>query len=385
MGKYERKRKVSVVRILVTLLLSVIAIPLTVLALGWGLFHVGVPGSTTQSEGGNLAVMDRFDMYVTNKISYALEGVLSIEKVYWLNDEDQIAPEPDQDRFHKSTNPAELQSFLEEARTTLGVENTLFSTETQIYSGSDITYYLDETIMVITWKELIDGTVYTLSEVKIAHPSQFRRFLADGVYGSDKQYSTTEMATTVNAVTASSGDFYKFRPYGIKVYNGEVMQVNSVVDTCFITEDGDFLFSYRWEITDKETAQKFVDENNVRFSLAFGPVLVDNYQCIPIPSNYTLGEVEHHYPRAAICKMGELHYLMVAANQDPDRGLERVPTMEDFGKQLQAFGAEKAYALDGGQTAVIVTNDQLINRPSYGRQRLISDIIYFATAVPNGG
>ena len=52
---------------------------------------------------------------------------------------------------------------------------------------------------------------------------------------------------------------------------------------------------------------------------------------------------------------------------------------------LQGFGAEKAYALDGGQTAVIVTNDQLINRPSYGYQRMISDIIYFATAIPDGG
>jgi len=62
-----------------------------------------------------------------------------------------------------------------------------------------------------------------------------------------------------------------------------------------------------------------------------------------------------------------------------------VPSMAEFGIQLHAFGAEKAYALDGGQTAVIVTNDTLINRPSYGRQRQISDIIYFATALRDGG
>ena len=41
-----------------------------------------------------------------------------------------------------------------------------------------------------------------------------------------------------------------------------------------------------------------------------------------------------------------------------------------------------AYALDGGQTAAIVMNDQLINKVSYGAQRKISDIIYFATAIP---
>jgi exopolysaccharide biosynthesis protein len=44
-----------------------------------------------------------------------------------------------------------------------------------------------------------------------------------------------------------------------------------------------------------------------------------------------------------------------------------------------------AYCLDGGQTATIVLNDQLVNRPAFGTQRQISDIIYFATAVPDGG
>ena len=82
---------------------------------------------------------------------------------------------------------------------------------------------------------------------------------------------------------------------------------------------------------------------------------------------------------------GELHYLMVAANQDPDKNIYNVPNMTEFGLRLESFGVDKAYALDGGQTAVIVTNDQLINRPSYGYQRMISDIIYFATAIPDGG
>lgn len=385
MGKYNRRKRVSPWYILLTILLAIPAGWLTANFLGWGVLHVGVPGSTSQAEPMQLGALDRFDMQMTNKISSALEGVLSIEKVYWLNDHDQIAPEPDQDKFGTTSDPATMQGFLDEAKELLGVEDTLFSTETKLYSGTQVTYYLDETIMVITWQELIGGGVYTLSEVKIAHPSQFRRFLADGVYGSDKQYTTTQMATSVNAVTASSGDFYKFRPTGIKVYDGQVMHFNNSIDTLFITENGDFLFSYRRELADKAAAQKFCDENKVRFSLAFGPVLVEDSQCVPIPASYGLGEVNDYYPRAAIAKMpGELHYLLVAANQDPDRGYERVPNMTQFSQQLQAFGAVQAYALDGGQTAVIVTNDKLINRPSYGRQRQISDIIYFATAIPDG-
>ena len=388
MGKFERKhtRRFSPLRFLLTLAVSIPALILTVKILQWSAVNLGVPDNSTGASSSQLGIMDRFDMRMTNEISSALDGVLSIEKVYWLNDDDQIAPEPDQEKYSTTTDPSTMQEFLDRAKELLGVEDTLFQVDTKLYTGSEITCYLDETIMVITWKELIDGSVYTLSEVKIAHPSQFRRFLADGVYGSDKQYTTTHMAATVNAVTASSGDFYKFRPYGIKVYDGQVMHVNSKVDTLFVTDTGDFLFAYAGEITDRETAQAFVDEHNVRFSLAFGPVLVDDSQRVPMPDYYAAGEIHDNYPRAAIAKMpGELHYLMVVANQDPDRGVFPVPDMTQFSIRLEAMGVEQAYALDGGQTAVIATNDKLINRPSYGHQRLISDIIYFATAIPNGG
>ena len=382
-GRYLKKDpKPSVIAVILTVVLSVVSLAATPALLLWGLLNVGVPGNTVQTAGSDLAVMDIYDMRMTNEISNALDGVLAIEKVYWLNDENPIAPEPNQDNFHKTQNPADLEGFLAEAKEVLGVENTLFSTDVTLMPGSKITYYLDETIMVITWKQVIHGSIYTMSEVKIAHPSQFRRILADGVYGSDKQYMTTQMATTVNAVTASSGDFYKFRPYGITVYNGQVQRVDSRVDTCFINEDGDLLMVRRGQIKTKEEAEQFVKENNVRFSLAFGPILIDNSQLVPV-GVYPLGEVEDRYPRAALCKMGDLHYLLVASNQEA--GYDNVPNIDTFAKQLLSFGCQQAYTLDGGQTAVIVTNDELINRPSYGYQRLISDIIYFGTAIPDGG
>ena len=61
-----------------------------------------------------------------------------------------------------------------------------------------------------------------------------------------------------------------------------------------------------------------------------------------------------------------------------------MPTLRTFADVVHSFGCEKAYALDGGQTAIIVMNDQMVSIPSYGNQRMVSDIIYFATAVPNG-
>ena len=345
---------------------------------------VGNPGTSAQVSAGVIGVMDKYDMFMTNTISDSLDGILSIEKSYWLNDDDLVAPEPNQDRYGTCTEPAQMAPILEQAADLIQDDNLYFDPETTVLEpGKDIMYYHDETILAITWKEAHDNSMYTYSEVFIAHPSQFRRFLAGGEYGSEKQFVTTEMAASVNAVVASSGDFYRFRNYGTIVYDGQVQRIRSEnVDTCFIDDQGDLIFNYRGEITDINEAQHFVDDNNIRFSLAFGPILVDDgVRCEP--SNYYLGEVTDPFPRAALCQMGKLHYLLIVANSEGSRVY--TPDIYGFARHVVATGCEKAYTLDGGQTAVIAMNDQLINSVHFGYQRKISDIIYFATAVPNGG
>lgn len=345
--------------------------------------NVGNPGTSARTAAANPAIMDRFDMFVTNQVSDALDGVLSVKKTYWLSDDTQVAPEPDQSCYGEAADPAELQWLLDEAADLLDGQELYFSTETELFTGSKVQYYLDETILAITWKEVHQNCVYTFSEVKLGHPSQFRRHLAGGEYGAEKQFTTTEMASSVNAVVASSGDFYRFRDFGIIVYDGVARRVEGTyAETCYIDTNGDMHFTYAGEILDLETAQAYVDEKNIAFSLAFGPVLVDDYEIVE-HTWYGVGEIRDKYARAALCQMDALHYIVATANTEgPHQG---IPTVATFTKYIAATGCRFAYCLDGGQTAVIVMNDQLINRPVYGEQRKISDIIYFATAVPNGG
>ena len=303
-----------------------------------------------------------------------------VRPVYTLNDSDLVAPEPDQSRFGETEDPATMGEFLKQVQKVHGWQPGYFTTEVQIFSGSKVMYYLDDTIAAITWKEVHDGSVYTFSEVKIAHPSQFRRFLADGMYGSDKQYTTTEMAESVNAVVASSGDFHRFRSFGICVYEGQVKKVEGTyAETCYIDDKGDLLFTYGGDLLTTAKAQEFVDANSIRFSLCFGPILVDDYEVVD-HTWYGVGEITEGYARAALCQMGELHYIVATANTEGPN--QEIPTVRMFQKNIAATGCRMAYCLDGGQTAAIVMNDQLINRPVYGTQRKISDIIYFATAIP---
>ena len=57
--------------------------------------------------------------------------------------------------------------------------------------------------------------------------------------------------------------------------------------------------------------------------------------------------------------------------------------MVNFANEIQKKGVRLGYALDGGQTGAIMFNKKLFSKPYNGKTRAISDIIYFATAVPD--
>lgn len=331
-----------------------------------------------EPEEGCGTALDRFDMDMTNVLSDALEGILSIEKVYWLHDEDLVAPKPDPEKYGETADPRDLEAVIREADSLLDGAELIFKTDAQIMEDSVITYYLDETILCITWQHTVGKAVYTCSEVKISHPSQFRRFLSDGIFASGKLYKATEMAASVNAVTASNGDYYAFRGYGNLVYNGKVrMAGNTYLDTCYIDENGDMILVDYFKMYRQEDVEAFVEENNIRFSLAFGPNLIQDGNVVA-KHYYPLGETDSFYSRAALCQIGPLHYMLVTVNR---RGQD----VSRFAAHLKELGVTTAYALDGGQTSTIVTGNKLINPVDYGGERQTSDIIYFATAVPDGG
>ena len=389
------------------ILLGIVIVPassfLTVRFLGDIWQNVGRPKQAVQAAVADMQILDQFDGAVSRQMEAlrhsmrpaALpdlpddappipeETLPPVRKQYWIEEGTLVAPEPDRSLFGRTDDRAVMAQVLQDARWLLDGQKTYFQPDQQLYEDSIVRYYLDDSIFAITWQEVHDGSVYTFSEIKVSHPSQFRRHLAGGEYGSDMQYLTTEMATEVNAVVASAGDFYRFRDFGAVVYQGQAKRVEGTyAETCYIDANGDMHFTYGGDVLKVEDVQKFVDERNIRFSLAFGPILVDNYEVVD-HSWYGVGEINEGYARAALLQMDTLHYIVVTANTT---GIyQEIPTVAQFRKNIAATGCRMAYCLDGGQTATIVMNNELVNRPVYGQQRKISDIINFATAVPEGG
>lgn len=353
------------------------------MVLGCCVYLLGLGGEIPSPDPANdAAIMDQFDDLIFEPLKDAESTVRNVPKKFWLSDEAKKGPVPNPENYGVSTDPASLQWLLDEAQTILDGQQTLFTTQTVLMPGTELTYYLDETIFAVTWKQVINDAVFTISEIKVAHPSQFRRHILDSTFDGPLLATPSEMSRAVNAVVGSSADHYRGRRAGIIVYDGEVKRIDRAahVDVCYVDYNGDLHFSYRGQLMDQDSAQKFVDDHNISFSMAFGPILVDNgVRCEP-PA-YQLGEVNDRYARAALCQMGPLHYLVVTANIEA--GFWNHLDIHQFAEQIAAFGCEKAYTLDGGNTGSIVMNGKLINRTTFGYERLQGDLIYFCTALPD--
>lgn len=360
-------------------LVAVCCALLSVLSLCWLCLHV------RPDEGsGALVVREdlpaRLDLYASNAVNAALGDTAALPKLYAIAENATTAPKPDPSRFGSTTDTAQVEQVIALAAGLLDGQSLAWDPNAQFMSGSEFKYYLDDSLFVLCWKEIIDGKCCSCAEVKIADGSQLRRKLAGDSYGSSVQLYATQMARDANAVVAINGDFYAFRNLGVTVYQRQLYRCNlNAVDSCFFTAGGDMLFAYAGQLKSEAETKQFIQDNNVLFSLAFGPVLVDGGQLKEVSPSYPIGEVDHYYSRSSIGQLDTLHYLLMTVNYEGD--YQHTCTIAQSGEYMFRKGCQKAYALDGGQTSIIVFRGDAYNRVDWDNERSMSDILYFATAV----
>lgn len=378
-------------------ILSAVLALLCVSSLLWVAVNVH-PDLAAVSDGGHIAaptgaagrrsenISDRFAGYVNNDVRVgALENITFVKRTYSIPESALVAPVPDAAKFGETDDPAVVQAVVDSAAELLDGQSLAWSPDIAFMPGSTIKYYCDETILVIAWKEALGNSAVSFGEIKTAHGSQLRRAIANNSYGSDVQLYASDMAKSVNAVIALNGDFYAFRKIGITVYQRQLYRcAGRTLDTCFVTAAGDLIFSRRGELENEEQARRFIADNDVLFSLSFGPVLVENgiLQDPESYSSYPIGEIKNIYSRSGIGQLGELHYLIATlGEQGPYNTRAQLYT---FAQYMYDKGCISAYALDGGQTAVMVMNGTPFNRVDWDSERTMSDIVYFATAIDSG-
>ncbi len=311
--------------------------------------------------------------FLTEQKAEALDELIAVKKIYRLEENATVAPAPDPEGYGTAANYEEFLPVLERAAGLLEGEELMLNGETPLLPSFGIRYYYDDSILVCIWQERIEYATCTFAEVRLGHASQLIRKLGGDSYGSPIQKYPSQLAREANAVLALNGDFYRFQNTGIHVYQGTVYTWDgSKVDTCFVDSEGDFHFVKAGELTEKEAVEQYVADNDILFSLSFGPVMVEDGENV-VPPYYWMGQSRDYYARSCIAQEGPLHYLMMTVYM--------ATTVRDAADWMIARGCTRVYAVDGGQSATIVLDGVQVNPSQFNAERTLSDIIAFGSAI----
>ena len=247
--------------------------------------------------------------------------------------------------------------------------------------------YEDETIRVKVEDREENGVIWHLAFVQIASPTQLRTATAaPGKLTSTKTVHVSDMAKYNHAVVTLNGDNFVDKPdkttfeyrMGQKIRN----KGNRTKDVLIIDGNGDFHFvlADKSVSADRHTSEtrKTAEELGMVNAFTFGPALVIDGQVASVNTEYGYNP-NGREPRTAIGQTGKLSYVLVIAE---GRGESAGVTQQELADFMGSLGCTQAFNLDGGNSAEMVFGETIYKGMPDGAERSLSDVIYFATAVP---
>ena len=241
--------------------------------------------------------------------------------------------------------------------------------------------YEDESISVRMETLEEDGVVWRIAWVNIASPTQLRTNFYAKKITSDKGYGyVTKMAKENNAIVAMNGTAFtrsaQLHSFEVRMKIVRQTKTNKDLDILITDELGDFHVFPKSEgaaTFEKDTGHEMIN------AFMFGPALVKDGEVLTIPKKYANYNATGKEPRAAIGQTGPLSYVMVVADGRGNSGSEGC-TLQELADYMGKIGCQQAYNLDGGNSAILVFNNEIYNYKA--KERDVNDLIYFATAVP---
>ena len=253
---------------------------------------------------------------------------------------------------------------------------SISETENNLSTGSvesNDNYYKDDNIEIsITKTREYDTTIY-IADIKLSDASLLRRAFANNSYGKNITDTTSNIASSVNAILAVNGDYYGVQNSGYVLLDGKIYRNTSAgKEDLVIYQDGSF------EIINEDdvTLEELVNNGAVNI-LSFGPALIENGSIV-VSENDEVGKAMASNPRTAIGIIDDLHYVLVVSDgrTNESEGL----SLYELATVMSEYDVKTLYNLDGGGSSTMVFNGNIINNPTTSgrntKERSVSDIVY---------
>ena len=238
--------------------------------------------------------------------------------------------------------------------------------------------YTDDTRAITIDCVQQEDIVYYVADIQLASATEFHTALSGDKPEGDLE-GLSAIAARTDAVLALNGDDYGVHNFGTIIRNGELLRARDTTRNMLIVDHaGDFsVIIDRKGENPKVLGQKLMDEGVLQ-TFEFGPVLIRDGQPAEFSDAFDIISTnpDRREPRTAIGQIGPLHYIAIIVDGRQD-GYSLGISLQDLQNLFMQYGAQTAINLDGGGSTELWFQGQIINRPSGGEERSISDILYF--------
>ena len=229
--------------------------------------------------------------------------------------------------------------------------------------------YSSPNISITVTEETLGQTTYYLADIYVRDITCFQTALANDTYGSGFRDSIEDMALLNNALLAVNGDYYGNTNEGVVIRNGVIYRANSTnCDVCVLYYDGTMRVMPGSSFSVEEAV-----EQGAWQAWTFGPALLNTDGSV-LTSFASTNRIISANPRTAIGYYEPGHYCLIVVD---GRGESAGITLPDLSRLFYDLGCRAAYNLDGGNSSVMVWNNEVINNPS-GGGRESSDALLIA-------
>lgn len=237
-----------------------------------------------------------------------------------------------------------------------------------IDTGANALYsYQTDTVRIAINRVQENNVTYFIADIYVKNIDAFKTAFAKGEYGKSIYAYPLKTANNNDAIFAVTGDYYSARNQGIVVRNGTLYRDVPNNDVCILYNDGEMKTyeSAKVNLTDAVT-------RGIWQAWSFGPPLLDENGGKFSEFDSTLA---NRNPRSSIGYYAPGHYCFVVVD-GRQKGYSIGMTLTELSSLFENLGCQQAYNLDGGATAVMIFQGNVINQP-YNGGRESGDIIYF--------
>ena len=287
-------------------------------------------------------------------------------------------PEPGSELAEALALDTQQQEIIEQALSTPDPAVTPAPTpQFKTYAPGELHYETDKMQVSIEQKQK-DGMTYFVCDIRLTDVSQLRTAFAGDDFRSGVYEAVSDIAGRYSPVLAINADFCRYHREGVIIRNGEVLRRQNIRKhhLLVVDENGDLSAQ-----TDRSGKQGLVanrlEQDNTWQTFEFGPVLVEDGQAVELPNSFYVNCHDGYYePRTAIGQAGPLHYVVIVVDGRRD-GYSTGASIPQLQQLFLEEGVEFAFNLDGGGSTTLYFLGEVVNMPSGGKERSVSDVIMF--------